>query len=83
MSRKHLYYTGEQSGNPRITFDKDARAIHQTLATFDEIVGRIERHDYRIPERPVKLGRECDMRHYCDAKTWTFRKPAGIGRERT
>ena len=26
------------------------------------------------PERPARLCKECDMRAYCDAKNWNFRK---------
>lgn len=73
VSRTHLYYTGEDAGNPYITFDKDDRAIERTIATFDEVVQRIESKDFAIPGRPVKLCLECDMRHYCDAKNWKFR----------
>lgn len=73
VSRSHLYYTGEDAGNPYITFTNNQRSIQQTIATFDDVVQRIEQRDFRIPERPAKLCKECDMRHYCDAKTWTFR----------
>jgi len=73
VSRTHLYYTGETSGSPYITFTKDTRAIGQTIATFDAVVHRIETRDFAIPARPAKLCQECDMRHYCDAKNWTFR----------
>lgn len=73
VSKTHLYYTSEEAGNPRITFDKDSRSIERTIATFDQVVGHIEAKDFRIPERPYKLCKECDMRHYCDAKNWRFR----------
>ena len=74
VSRMHLYYTGEDSGNPYVTFNKDERAIGRTVARFDEIVERIERKDYQLSGRPVKLCPNCDMRPYCDTKNWTFRK---------
>ena len=74
VSRMHLYYTGEQDGNPYVTFSKDERAIGKTIARFDEIVGRIEDGDYRIAARPAKLCENCDMRAYCDTKNWHFRK---------
>lgn len=74
VSRMHLYYTGEQDGNPYVTFSKDERAIGKTIARFDEIVGRIEDGDYRIAARPTKLCENCDMRAYCDTKNWHFRK---------
>jgi DNA helicase-2/ATP-dependent DNA helicase PcrA len=73
VSKMHLYYTSEESGNPYITFPKDDRSIDRTITTFDQVVHRIEGKDFQIPERPTKLCKGCDMRFYCDAKTWKFR----------
>lgn len=74
VSRMHLYYTGEDGGNPYVSFSKDDRAIGKTIARFDDIVARIERQDYGITSRPAKLCLSCDMRAYCDNKNWKFRK---------
>lgn len=74
VSRMHLYYTGEQDGNPYVSFTKDDRAIGKTIARFDEIVRRIERADYRIAARPDRLCENCDLRAYCGTKNWNFRK---------
>lgn len=74
VSRMHLYYTGEDGGNPYVSFTKDDRAIGKTIARFDDIVARIERQDYQIAARPAKLCQNCDMRAYCDNKNWKFRK---------
>lgn len=74
VSRMHLYYTGEEGGNPYVSFSKDERAIGKTIAQFDEIVNRIEAKDFQISARPQKLCQNCDMRAYCDNKNWTFRK---------
>jgi len=74
VSRMHLYYTGEEGGNPYVSFPKDDRAIGKTIARFDDIVDRIERQDYQMTARPAKLCIECDMRAYCDNKNWNFRK---------
>lgn len=73
VSRMHLYYTGEDGGNPYVSFTKDERAIGKTIARFDDIVARIERQDYAIAARPAKLCQSCDMRAYCDNKNWKFR----------
>lgn len=73
VSRMHLYYTGEDSANPYVSFSKDDRAIGKTIARFDDIVARIERQDYGITSRPAKLCQNCDMRAYCDSKNWKFR----------
>ena len=53
------------------------RAIEKTIRSFDAVVQRIEARDFGIPARPAKLCSDCDMRHYCDAKNWKFRSPAG------
>ncbi|WP_421319569.1 ATP-dependent helicase [Aeromonas veronii] len=74
VSRMHLYYTGEDGGNPYVSFTKDDRAIGKTIARFDDIVARIERQEYQIAARPAKLCQSCDMRAYCDNKNWKFRK---------
>lgn len=73
VSKTHLYYTGEENGNPLISFPKNQRSIAQTIAVIDNVVHRIEDKDFAIPARPVKLCRECDLRHYCDTKNWRFR----------
>lgn len=74
VSQAHLYYTGEDSGNPYITFEKNERSIEKTITSFDEVVARIEAKDFRIAERPPKLCKNCDMLQYCDAKDWNFRR---------
>jgi len=74
VSRMHLYYTGEDGGNPYVSFNKDDRAIGKTIARFDNIVARIEKQDYGITARPAKLCQSCDIRAYCDNKNWKFRK---------
>jgi len=74
VSKTHLYYTSEESGNPYVTFAKDNKAIAKTIDTFDKVVKRIEVKDFAIPDRPAKLCEACDMRFYCDAKNWKFSK---------
>lgn len=66
VSQMHLYYTGEENGSPYVTFKRNQSAIEQTVQTFDDVVSKIERHDYTLSERPAKMCKECDMRHYCD-----------------
>ena len=68
VSRLHLYYTGEKSGNPYISFEKNPAAINETIDGFSDIVSRIERKDFRQPQRPQHLCGNCDLCHYCDAK---------------
>jgi DNA helicase-2/ATP-dependent DNA helicase PcrA len=73
VSRMHLYYTGEDGGNPYVSFTKDTRSIEKTSTRFDNIVTRIEQQDYQIASRPSKLCLSCDLRSYCDNKVWKFR----------
>jgi DNA helicase-2/ATP-dependent DNA helicase PcrA len=80
VSKTHLYYTSEETGNPYITFEKDAGSIDKTIRTFDNVVKRIESKDFSIPARPTHLCRDCDMRHYCDLKNWKFRETPVGGR---
>ena len=72
VSRTHLYYTGEEAGNPFVSWDKDSKSIDRTIADFDRIVGRIAARDYRMKSRPGKKCEDCDMRSYCDMKNWKF-----------
>lgn len=74
VSRMHLYYTGEENGNPYVSFKKDDKTIGKTIATFDKIVSHIEDKDYRMKERPDKMCPDCDMRSYCDNKNWKFKE---------
>ncbi|QEI44243.1 hypothetical protein BMF77_04874 [Dolichospermum sp. UHCC 0315A] len=74
VSKTHLYYTSEESGNPYISFSVDAKSINSTIETFDKVVHRIEQKDFSIPERPIKICKSCDMKFYCDTKNWYFKE---------
>ena len=66
VSKLHLYYTGEGDGNPYVSFGKDSFSIDSTMKSFDNIVQKIEKKEYKIDERPWKLCENCDMRFYCN-----------------
>lgn len=66
VSKLHIYYTGEDDGNPYVTFNKNSKSIDQTIEAFDRIVDKIERKEFTVSERPAKICAECDMRFYCD-----------------
>ncbi len=70
VSRMHLYYTGEESGNPYITYDRVSRTIEKTVKTFDGIVNLIEAKNFDKSgvEMCQKLCGNCDMRYYCGWK---------------
>jgi DNA helicase-2/ATP-dependent DNA helicase PcrA len=67
ISRMHLYYTGEDAGNPYVSFDRNPDSISQTMEAFDGVVGRIEAKDFEIAKRPANLCKNCDLKAYCDA----------------
>lgn len=71
VNRMHLYYTGEESGIPTISFNKRDQEIAKTIQQFDQVVARIQAKDYAMKSRPVKLCENCDMRYYCDYKNWS------------
>ena len=70
VSKLHLYYTSEKEGNPYISFDYFAPSIQDTIATFDEVVGKIENRDFDMSQvrKSEKLCKNCDMRFYCHPK---------------
>ncbi|MFC1519578.1 ATP-dependent helicase [Pseudomonadota bacterium] len=72
VSKMHLYFTGETTGLPNISFNKNNTAIESTIGTFDNIVDRIENKDFKIPARPDKTCVDCSARAYCDRKNWVF-----------
>jgi len=76
VSKMHLYFTGEDTGKPTITFNKDGGSISNTVKVFDNIVNRIEHKDFALAERPTKTCVDCDMRAYCDKKNWKFKGKA-------
>lgn len=68
VSKMHLYYTGEDSGNPFVTFDRGNSNIDGTINEIDKVVARIENKDFAIKERPLKSCKNCDIRFHCDNK---------------
>lgn len=72
VSKMHLYFTGETTGLPTISFNKNISAIGHTIQQFDSIVDRIESKDFSLKARPDKTCVDCSARAYCDRKNWTF-----------
>jgi DNA helicase II / ATP-dependent DNA helicase PcrA len=66
VDRMALYYTGEESGNPRITFNRETADIKGTIDQVDSVIGKIVANDYGLKERPEKLCKNCDFRSFCD-----------------
>ena len=65
VSRMHLYYTGEDNGNPMISFNKSKESIEATISTFDSVVEKIQKHEYKTKAKNKKICQNCDMRYYC------------------
>jgi DNA helicase II / ATP-dependent DNA helicase PcrA len=66
VDRMALYYTGEESGSPRITFNRETADIKGTIDQVDSVIGKIVNKDYRLQARPEKLCKNCDFRSFCD-----------------
>lgn len=68
VSKMHLYYTGEEDGNPRITFPYTKTAIEGTLAAFDDTVRNILSRNFSHCADSEKICRACDFRFFCHNK---------------
>lgn len=67
ISKMHLYYPKEESGNPRISFNYIPDYVANTISSFDEVVHKIESKNFSMEGHRCneKACRECDLRHYC------------------
>lgn len=65
VSRMHLYYTGEIDGEPTVTFEKSKESIDSTIQSFDEVVAKIQNHEFTTEAKNRKSCQNCDMRYYC------------------
>jgi DNA helicase-2/ATP-dependent DNA helicase PcrA len=66
VSRLHLYFTQEESGNPYVSFPMHEDSVQETIRVFDGVVDHIAQRRFEIDKRPFNLCANCDMRHYCD-----------------
>ena len=65
VSKMHLYYTGEDSGIPTITYPYTKSAVEGTMAVFDDTVKKIMKKDFHRCANDSKVCAECDFRFYC------------------
>lgn len=65
VSKMHLYYTGEESGSPKISFPYQKAAIDATIQEFDETVHKIMKKEFSQTAESPKTCTECDFRFYC------------------
>lgn len=65
VGRMRLYYTGEESGNPEITFSHDEGSIESVAREFDDVAHKIMRKVYGSRATNGRLCENCDFRFYC------------------
>lgn len=68
VSKMHIYYTGEDSGVPTITYPYTKSAVEGTMVAFDDTVKKIMRKDFRRCSNDPKVCAGCDFRFYCANK---------------
>ena len=68
VSKMHLYYPGEDSGMPTITYPYTKTAVEGTLEAFDDTVKRIMKKDFHRCADNLKVCNACDFRFYCRNK---------------
>jgi len=68
VSKMHIYYTGEDSGVPTITYPYTKSAVEGTMSVFDETVKKIMKKDFRRCADDPKVCNACDFRFYCRRK---------------
>jgi DNA helicase-2/ATP-dependent DNA helicase PcrA len=66
VSKMHLYYTGEESGDPIITYPYQQTAVDATIQAFDDTVRKILRKEYGEKALSAKSCGDCDFRFYCE-----------------
>ena len=65
VSKMHLYYTGEESGVPTITYPYTKSAIEGTISAFDDIVQKIKKKNFNKCTSDTNICKNCDFRFYC------------------
>lgn len=73
VSKMHLYYPKEEAGSPYLSFDYVPERVAATIASFEQVVEKIERKDFDSSQ-VVKSERQCggcDMRFYCNPRVYS------------
>lgn len=65
VSKLHLYCTGEENGDPQISFPADEADIQQTMKMFDETVQLIQNKEFSVHAVDSAACKTCDFRFYC------------------
>lgn len=65
VSRMHLYYTGDESDAPTVTFENDPVDVEATLEEFDGVVHKIMKKDFAKGAAQAESCESCDFQYYC------------------
>lgn len=65
VSMLHLYYTGDDSSNPRVSFPVVKSEVEATIAEFDSIAQKILKKEFNAKEKNKITCNTCDFRFYC------------------
>ena len=60
-----IYYTGEESSSPELTFKYDAGEAEEIMKGFDESVNGIMSGDFEHKTENLETCRDCVFRFYC------------------
>ena len=68
VSRMHLYYTGVEDGDPRISYRYNQHSIDRTIDEVSAIVDKIENKEFTQDpaKRCAHLCDKCDLKHFCN-----------------
>ena len=68
VSRMHLYYTGVEDGEPRISYPYNQHSIDRTIDEVSAIVDKIENKEFTQDpaKRCAHLCDKCDLKHFCN-----------------
>lgn len=74
VSRMNLYFPKEESGSPLVTFPYNRDNVSVTVGSFDDVVRKIEAHDYDMTHTPKteRLCKGCDMRYHCNPSKFSL-----------
>ena len=65
VSKMNLYFTGEDSGIPTVSYNYTPTAISGTMESFDDTVQKIINREYHNQSNKQKTCDNCDFRYLC------------------
>ncbi len=65
VSKMSLYYTGDQSENPMVTFPYDEKEVNQVAEDFDATVLKIENKEFAVGTGTTAKCKDCAFKYYC------------------